>query len=329
MGSAGVSGPSISGPSFLGLDQPAAERGSSGRGSSAGLDSSRTSGNLDYLLEDDEEPKSGGAGKIVAILVALALVAGLGYLRWRTGGFAWLMGSKKPAVSDSGTAVSDSSAPSSAGATPDASPAASGISPAPAQTSTQPSSGPDAANPAATPTSAPGAGGSPGTDAVTPANKDDSAKGGSAIASKKTAAAKDGSAPDSDASGDSDEESAKAPVEAPKPKPTAKPTPARPVDAVVEAEKYIYGRGGMKQDCERGMKMLRPQAEHSNVKAMSSLGVLYSAGLCTPRDLPTSYRWIALALRKEPDNQALKDNLQKLRSEMTQPERQLAIKLSQ
>jgi len=62
---------------------------------------------------------------------------------------------------------------------------------------------------------------------------------------------------------------------------------------------------------------------------MVSLGALYSAGLCTPRDLPTSYRWFALALRKEPDNRALQTDLQKLWSEMTIPERQLAIKLSQ
>jgi hypothetical protein len=36
-----------------------------------------------------------------------------------------------------------------------------------------------------------------------------------------------------------------------------------------------------------------------------------------------------MALRKEPDNQAIQTDLQKLWSEMTQPERQLAIKLSQ
>jgi hypothetical protein len=45
--------------------------------------------------------------------------------------------------------------------------------------------------------------------------------------------------------------------------------------------------------------------------------------------LPTAYRWFALALHKEPDNQSLQDDLQKLWSQMTQPERQLAIRLSQ
>jgi TPR repeat protein len=92
---------------------------------------------------------------------------------------------------------------------------------------------------------------------------------------------------------------------------------------VIDAERYIYGRGGVAQDCDRGLKMLRTSAYQSNEKAMISLGALYSTGLCAPRDLPTAYRWFAVALRKE------QQNLQKLWSQMTQPERHLAIKLSQ
>jgi TPR repeat protein len=107
----------------------------------------------------------------------------------------------------------------------------------------------------------------------------------------------------------------------------AKPSAALAVDSVTDAERYIYGRG-VAQDCDRGLRILKPAAE-SNVKAMISFGVLYSTGTCTPRDLPTAYRWFALALHKEPDNQALQEDLQKLWGQMTQPERQLAIKLSQ
>ena len=70
-------------------------------------------------------------------------------------------------------------------------------------------------------------------------------------------------------------------------------------------------------------------AAQANPKAMIEMGALYSAGLCTPHDLPTAYRWFAMALRKEPDNQSVQTDLQKLWGEMTQPERQLAIKLSQ
>jgi TPR repeat protein len=97
---------------------------------------------------------------------------------------------------------------------------------------------------------------------------------------------------------------------------------------VAEAERYIYGRG-VSQDCDRGLRLLKPSAQQGNPSAMISLGALFSAGTCTPRDLPTAYRWFALALHKQPDNQALQNDLQKLWSRMTQPERQLAIKLSQ
>jgi TPR repeat protein len=97
---------------------------------------------------------------------------------------------------------------------------------------------------------------------------------------------------------------------------------------VSEAQKYIYGKR-VPQDCERGLRILKPAADQGNPKAMVEMGALYSAGLCTPRDLPTSYRWFALALRKDPSNQPLQADLEKLWSEMTQPERQLAIKLSQ
>jgi TPR repeat protein len=108
----------------------------------------------------------------------------------------------------------------------------------------------------------------------------------------------------------------------------AKPPAAKPIDPVINAEHYIYGRG-VRQDCDHGLRLLKQAADESNAKAMISMGALYSTGTCTPRDLPTAYRWFALALHKEPDNQALQDDLQKLWSQMTQPERQLAIKLSQ
>jgi len=101
------------------------------------------------------------------------------------------------------------------------------------------------------------------------------------------------------------------------------------VDTVAEAQKYLYGRGGASQDCDRGLRMLKPLANQGNAKAMVEMGALYSAGLCTPRDLPTAYRWFAQALHKDPENEAIKSDLQKLWGEMTQPERQLAIKLSQ
>ncbi len=111
-------------------------------------------------------------------------------------------------------------------------------------------------------------------------------------------------------------------------KPPAAINPPKPVDSVAEAQKYLYGKG-VPQDCDRGLRLLKPAANQSNSKAMIEMGALYSAGLCTPRDLPTAYRWFARALHKDPENQGVQTDLQKLWGEMTQPERQLAIKLSQ
>jgi TPR repeat protein len=142
---------------------------------------------------------------------------------------------------------------------------------------------------------------------------------------KKGASGKAATNTDDDAENADDAESAPAIA---KPSPLAKPHATKPLDVVAEGEKYIYGRG-VAQDCDRGVKMVRQAANQSNAKAMISLGAMYSAGLCTPRDLPTAYRWFAIALRKEPDNDSLQADLKKLWSEMTPPERQLAIKLSQ
>jgi hypothetical protein len=292
--------PTISGPSFLGLNQPAPH-------------SAPRSGNLNYLLEDEEEPQRGGAGKYVLIFVALILAAGLGYLRWKGQGFGWL-----------------GSAPNANSGTPAASAPASGTTPANGADPTNPSS----AHSSAPPSSSGSAASPPAADssaAAAPAStRTPAASDSRALASAAPAKA----APDASAdSGDDSSATADQPNDQPKPargnsKPAAAIKPTTPYDPVADAQKYIYGKG-VPQNCDRGLRMLKPQAEHANPKAMIEMGALYSAGLCTPRDLPTAYRWFAMALRKDPNNQAVQTDLEKLWGEMTQPERQLAMKLSQ
>lgn len=348
--------PAISGPSFLGLNNPASSvrasesRPSEDRSSARlTLDPSSSSRSLDYLLNDDEdEPQRSGAGKWILILVALALAVGFGYLHWKNQGFSWLTsGSQKPAAATTDT--SDSNLPSNpssaaqptttppsttppASATPASGPAANS-GPTPSAPSPTPSSpGPTAANstpPAANAPASTQAGGANSAATNTPASTTATApSAGNASApdttsnSAATPAAKDSSDAD-DASSDAANSK---PVAAAKPSPAARPV--QPADPVVEAQKYIYGKGA-RQDCDRGLRLLKPAADQSNPKAMVEMGALYSAGLCTPRDLPTAYRWFALALRKDPNNQSVQDDLQKLWGEMTQPERQLAIRLSQ
>ena len=316
--------PIISGPSFLGLNQPAPAPRRSGP-LSIDPHAGPSSGSLDYLLED-EEPKRSGAWKLILIVIALALAAGFGYLRWKEQGLPWLGSSvKKP-----------SPTAQSAGA-PDAGASSSQTSPSPTSSATSTEA------PASSP---PAAGTSPGAPeavaATPPANTSASAALSSAQPSTQpppSAADTSGGASSGSAAAPppaaNDATSAAAaaatkPTPAPAP-PPAKPhagTPAKPVDPVSEAQKYIYGKR-VPQDCERGLRILKPAADQGNPKAMVEMGALYSAGLCTPRDLPTSYRWFALALRKDPSNQPLQADLEKLWSEMTQPERQLAIKLSQ
>jgi len=325
-------GPVITGHSFLGLNTPPAGAGRGRAGDSrTGRDPLQpSSGNLDYLLEDEEEPKRGW-GKLILVVAALALALGFGYLHWKQGGFDWLNpGDKKPAAAKT---------------TPDA--GQSGDS-----GGTGTAASPDGAAPRA---GTSGGGTSAGAAAAGPAESASGQETGSQNTSQGAAAqntpsqstpsqntpsqnqATDPNLPaeagSPAASSDSDKQAA--PAETPsRPKagtrkPAApKPAAARPFDAVSEAERYIYGRG-VRQDCDHGIRLLKPAAEQSNPKAMISLGALYSTGTCTPRDLPTAYRWFALALHKQPDNQALQDDLQKLWSQMTQPERQLAIKLSQ
>jgi hypothetical protein len=355
--------PVITGPSFLGLNKPTEPE----------HDALQPSSSVDYLLEDDEEEPKRGWGKFVLVLAALVLAAGLGYLHWKQGGFAWLAGGgNKPAAAptsegtQNGTAAgspngaanpSSANTPASAVATESvpatggaaaAGPTASdtvqgnssqgsspgnlpGTPPAAAAVSSPTAASPDSSQgssqSAVSQTASPQSGGSPGAAAATPSQTTptptrESNSSPPAESSSQNAAA----APTQEAN---PPESPATP--APKTlihKPSPAKLPPKPVDPVAEAERLIYGNG-VRQDCDRGMRGLKGAAEQSNAKAMISLGAVYSTGTCVPRDLPTSYRWFALALHKEPDDQALQDDLQKVWGQMTQAERQLAIKLSQ
>jgi hypothetical protein len=329
----------INGPSFLGLNKPTDGR--------SGNDRLRHgSDNLDYLLDDEDEPKRGW-GKLAVAVIALALIGGFGYLRWKQGGFNFLKPApvarpSQPAPDSAGTAAApDAASPNTASpntanpnppapdaaapsppnpnpATPDA--AASGSTPTPASGGTA-SSGAESSAQQAPPANATAPPSTP-ADNPPPAKPEDKASGDKSTDSDST----DNSAAEPAKSG-SDLPAVEAKPPAPRTR-ERKPTPATPADPTPEAERYIYGRG-VRQDCDRGLRLLKPAAAESNAKAMIALGALYSSGTCTPRDLPTAYRWLALALHKQPDNQPLQDDLQKLWNQMTQPERQLAIKLSQ
>ncbi len=324
------SSPSISGPSFLGLNDPPPAR----KRSNLSIDPHPGARNLNYLLDDEEEHRGGGgAGKFFLIVLALLLAVGFGYLRWKNQ-LPWQnTGANKPTptAQTPDQPPADSSAPASPSVTPEAQPAPNPASNSPSA-NTSPGTQPGGNAPASTPAAA--------TPALPPADSS-TPKADSSNPPENAATAKeqpDGAAPGkpaepaakADDSGDSESEAA-APAAAPKAKstPPAKPKAAsKPVDSVAEAQRYLYGRGAA-QDCDHGLRILKPLANGGNSKAMVEMGALYSAGLCAPHDLPTAYRWFAVALRKDPSNEAIQSDLQKLWGEMTQPERQLAIKLTQ
>jgi len=328
---------SISGPSFLGLNDPAPSRTAPRKRASLSIDPHSAPGsNLDYLLDEEEPTHHWGIGKILLILIALGLAAGFGYLRFKNQGLAWLNPSKKPsAVVQNSPTPDTTTAPPTSSITPD--------SPAPAQPTAaapQPVTS-DPGNAAATPAPATPAQATPAPSTPAPSDAAKSTDAPPAAPSDKAAATTDkDSTTAKEPSPDTDTPpAATKPEEKPKPTPkppaatvpALKPSPASRLpayDPVVEAQKYLYGRGAP-HDCDRGLRLLRPAANQSNPKAMIEMGALYSAGLCTPHDLPTAYRWFALALRKDPENTAVQADLQKLWGEMTQPERQLAIKLTQ
>ena len=323
------SSPSISGPSFLGLNDapPARQR------SNLSIDPHPGARNLNYLLDDEEEHQGGGgAGKFFLIVLALLLAVGFGYLRWKNQ-LPWLnAGANKPAptAQTPDQPPADSSNPATPSSTLEAQPAPNPAGSPPSANSssgTQPSGNAPASTPAA---AAPA---QPTTDSSTP-KADSSSPAENATTGKEqpdAAAAAKPAEPAANADDSGDSESDAAPAE-PKAKPRATPAKpkaaSKPVDSVAEAQRYLYGRGAA-QDCDHGLRILKPLASGGNSKAMVEMGALYSAGLCAPHDLPTAYRWFAVALRKDPSNEAIQNDLQKLWGEMTQPERQLAIKLTQ
>jgi cytoskeletal protein RodZ len=323
--------PAISGPSFLGLNDPGPSKTTERKRASLSIDPhSAPDSNLNYLLDDEEQPRHWSLGKVFFILFALALVVGLGYLRWKNHGFAFLNpAAPKPSAvaQDAGTTDSKVPAPSPTQSAPAAQPPAT----QPASSTPQPA-GDSAASGGSTPPATPPAATPSATPAPAEAAKPDDTA--TASAPDKAAAPAPDKAPEPAAKEPAADTPDTAPKVAEKPKaaprePAPKPSPTRPaVDPVAEAQKYLYGRG-VTQDCEHGMRILKPAANQGNPKAMIEMGALYSAGLCTPHDLPTAYRWFAIALRKDPENMAVQTDLQKLWSEMTQAERQLAIKLSQ
>ncbi|MBI3475811.1 MAG: hypothetical protein HY010_08765 [Acidobacteria bacterium] len=109
--------------------------------------------------------------------------------------------------------------------------------------------------------------------------------------------------------------------------PAPKPAPAVDTgDALFRrGEAYLYGRNGT-EDCGNALKFLKMASDKQHAKARSTMGTMYATGHCVSRDLPSSYRWFALALQADPNNSILEKDLSAVWNQMTPPERQLATR---
>lgn len=261
---------------------------------------------VDYLLEE-QEPERGHWRMVLALIL---LIVSIGLLVWR----ARREGYPGVALSTGQPATTNSPAPGNAAETP----------PTPAQHQTPaaaPRPAPETTNPEPQPSQSPESQPSndPAADpAMTPAAKpqasDESQQDESQPAQPKQAVAP-----------------IQAPPQKPTPEVTKKPeTPTLSPDdkLIADAERYLYGNG-VPQNCERAQRDLETAARKLNPKAESLLGTMYASGHCVPRDLPTSYRWFARALRDDPNNTRIERDLELIWKQMTPGEKQVAMRSSQ
>jgi hypothetical protein len=286
--------PGISGPSFLGLAE-------------------NPQRDVEYLLE--EEPPS-GHWRMYLALALLIVSAGLLVWHWQRDGYPW-----------AATAVTQS-APSAAGSV--AAPAAEAPAPAEAPgTEAAPASHavntPEKIAVAEPPAESKSEAASPPADSQT--KEPDSAQSGNSTPTEPGSKAEDTTAAAAQAA--PAETAAAPPPAVPEPAEVEPPAVAPVVSytdkLVADGEKYLYGNG-VPEDCSRAQKNLLSAAKRSSVKAESMLATMYTTGHCVARDLPTAYHWFALALRHDPGNKRIEQDLEVVWKQMTLGEKQVALR---
>lgn len=277
----------ISGPSFLGLG-------------------AQSEGDGDYLLED--EPSRGGFKKFL-FLVILAAIAGLIFMQWRS---SLKANPKNPPKSE--PASSTPATPPQGSNQAPSTPGSSNQSTQAASSSADNVEASTAKDPAKDPKSATDDKGAPtdpsGTVSETP--------GSSAAANP--------------AENSTEKTSSKKPDSGDDPPPTAetKSADAKPADdrkpsaALIRAQQYLQGRGGVQQNCEQGLLYLRAATEKSDPGAAIQMAALYSSGHCVKQDRVMAYRWFNSAHELEPANMWIQKNMDQLWAQMTTQERRLA-----
>jgi TPR repeat protein len=98
----------------------------------------------------------------------------------------------------------------------------------------------------------------------------------------------------------------------------------KPSAALVRAQQYIRGTGGVAQNCEQGLLYLHAATDKSDPGAAIQMAALYSSGLCVKQDRVMAYRWFNSAHELQPANVWIQRNMDQLWAQMSSQERRLA-----
>ncbi len=98
----------------------------------------------------------------------------------------------------------------------------------------------------------------------------------------------------------------------------------KPSAALVRAQQYIRGSGGVAQNCEQGLLYLHAATDKSDPGAAIQMAALYSSGICVKQDRVMAYRWFNSAHELQPANVWIQRNMDQLWAQMSSQERRLA-----
>jgi len=250
-----------------------------------------SSDGAEYLLED--EPSGGGLRKVLLLLV-LAAILGLLFMQWRSS----FKASPKPPVPAKSDPSTPATAPQGSNQPPDA------IAPAVSESPKVAASGAGTITEGAisevkAPKTEPTA-----LETTAPSPLATGSDTGSVSAKPSTAKA----LPHSDTKG---AEEARIPD-------------YKPSAALVRAQQYIRGTGGVAQNCEQGLLYLHAATDKSDPGAAIQMAALYSSGLCVTQDRVMAYRWFNSAHELQPANVWIQRNMDQLWAQMSSQERRLA-----
>jgi hypothetical protein len=246
-------------------------------------------GEVEYLLED--EPTGGGLRKLL-LLVILAAIIGLVFVQWRS--------SFKANPKPSAPAKSDPSTPSTApqGANQPTDPAGSSSLESPKVVATGMSAITNGmASELKAPKTEPTALETTSPAPATPGTEEDAGVPKSPTVDKAL--------PDSDGK-------------------DARIPDYKPSAALVRAQQYIRGTGGVGQNCEQGLLYLHAATDKSDPGAAIQMAALYSGGICVKQDRVMAYRWFNSAHELQPANVWIQRNMDQLWAQMSTQERRLA-----